>query len=350
MFIQDLRYAIRGLLRRPGFTAVAVITLSLGIGATTAIFSVVQAVLLRPLEYERADRLIKVVGFDKADAVQTNLSPADFLDFERDNTTFSSMGANGFVGLATVSGGRGEAERAGSVQVTSGFFRTLQVQPALGRAISVEDDRPGAARVVLLSDGFWRRRFGADPTIVGQQITLNALPATVIGILPADFRHLEINPERPADIFTPFRFDPAQANRGGHFIRAVARLKDGVSVEQARAEIETIATRLEQQFPTSNTDQGVKVDPLLESMVSESRPVILLLQRARSSSSCSSHARMSRTSCWRTAPAGCVSSPYARRLARIESSWCGRCSPRAPRSACSAPPAGCWSPCGRLGC
>ena len=280
MFIQDLRYAFRGLARRPGFTAIAVITLSLGIGATTAIFSVVQAVLLRPLEYERADRLIKVVGFDKADARQTNLSPADFLDFERDNITLSSAGANGWVGLATVSGERGEAERVGQVQVTEGFFRTLQVRPALGRMITADDDRPNAAVVAILSDGFWRRRFGGDPAIVGQPITLNAMPATVIGVLPADFRHLEINPERPADVFVPFRFDTAQPNRGGHFIRAVGRLKDGTSVEQARAELDTIALRLEQQFPTSNIDQGVKVDPLLESMVSESRPVILLLSAA----------------------------------------------------------------------
>ncbi|MEJ7666423.1 MAG: ABC transporter permease [Hymenobacter sp.] len=143
MFTQDLRSAIRGLARRPGFTAIAVLTLSLGIGATTASFSVVQAVLLRPLEFERSERLVKVVGFDKAAGAAGNLSPADFLDFERDNTTMSSMGANGFVGLATISGGRGEAERAGSVQVTSGFFSTLQVQPALGRLIAADDDRPG---------------------------------------------------------------------------------------------------------------------------------------------------------------------------------------------------------------
>jgi putative ABC transport system permease protein len=280
MVMQDLRYAFRGLMRRPGFTAIAVVTLSLGIGATTAIFSVVEAVLLRPLEYERADRLVKVVGFDKADGIQNNLSPADFLDFQRDNTTLATLGANGFVGLATVSGGRGDAERAGFVQVTDGFFRALQVEPQLGRGISADDDRPGAPRVALLSDGFWRRRFGGDPAIVGQSIALNAAPATVIGILPADFRHIEINPERPADIFMPFRFDTAQPNRGGHFIRAVGRLKDGVSVEQARAELDTIAARLEQQYPTSNINQGVAVKPLLESMVSESRPVILLLSAA----------------------------------------------------------------------
>src|SRR5262245_19083097 len=164
MFLQDLRYAFRGLARRPGFTAIAVITLSLGIGATTAIFSVVQAVLLRPLEYPQADRVVKIIGFDKAEGTTGNLSPADFLDFQRDATSFARVGANGWVGLATISGGTGEAERVGSVQVTEGFFPTLQVQPALGRAVQGDDDRPGAPRVVMISDGFWRRRFAADPS------------------------------------------------------------------------------------------------------------------------------------------------------------------------------------------
>ena len=184
MFFQDLRYAFRGLTRRPGFTAIAVITLSLGIGATTAIFSVVQAVLHRHLEYPQADRVVKIIGFDKAEGTTTNLSPADFLDFQRDATSFARMGANGWVGLATISGGTGEAERVGSVQVTDGFFPTLDVRPALGRAIQADDDRPGAPRVVLISDGFWRRRFAADPLIVGQPITINAMPFTVIGVLP----------------------------------------------------------------------------------------------------------------------------------------------------------------------
>ena len=280
MFLQDLRYAFRSLVKRPGFAAIAIITLSLGIGATTAIFSVVQAVLLRQLEYPAADRLVKIVGFDTADSTVGNLSPADFLDFQRDATSFERMGANGFVGLATISGGRGEAERAGWVQITEGFFPTLRVQPALGRAISAEDDRPGAARVALISDGFWRRRFGADPSVIGQTLSFNAVPVTVIGVLPPTYRHLEINPERPADIFTPFRWDTAQPNRGGHFIRGVARLKNGVTLEQGRAELVAIAARLEQQYPSDNTDQSVRVDNLLDQMVGQSRPVIMLLAGA----------------------------------------------------------------------
>ena len=280
MFFQDLRYAFRNLSTRPGFAAVAIVTLSLGIGATTAIFSVVHAVLLRPLEYHGANRLIKIIGFDKAEGATANLSPADFLDFERDSRSFDRMGANGWVGLATVSGGRGDAERVGLVQVTGGFFATLEVNAARGRTISSADDRPDAPRVVVLSDGFWQRRYGADPSIVGQAITLNARPVTVVGILPADFRHIEINRERAADVFMPYGFDTAQPNRGGHFIRAIARMKDGVTVEQARAELETIAARLEQQYPADNTGRTVRVMPLLESMVGDSRPVLMLLTAA----------------------------------------------------------------------
>lgn len=280
MPIRDLRYAFRSLAAKPGFFAVAVLTLSLGIGATTAIFSVVQAVLLRPLEYPGADRLVKVIGFDNKEGATANLSPADFLDFQRDSTSFARMGANGYVGLGTVSGGRGEAERVGWVQVTEGFFPTLQVQPAIGRGIQPEDDRDGAPWVALLSDGFWRRRYGADPSIVGQAITFNAAPVTVIGILPPEYRHVEITPERPADVFTPFRWNAARPNRGGHFIRGIGRLADGVSLDQARAELVSMAARLEQQYPADNTDRSVRVDSLLDSMVGESKPVLVLLAGA----------------------------------------------------------------------
>src|SRR5688572_13009650 len=147
MVLQDLRYAFRSLAKRPGFAVIAILTLSFGIGATRAIFSVVQAVLLRPLEYSDAHRLVKVVGFDTAEGTTGNLSPADFLDFQRDATSFARMGANGWVGLATISGGRGEAERAGWVQVTEGFFPTLRLQPAVGRGISADDDRRAASGV-----------------------------------------------------------------------------------------------------------------------------------------------------------------------------------------------------------
>ncbi|HEX4913444.1 MAG TPA: ABC transporter permease [Vicinamibacterales bacterium] len=280
MLLQDLRFSFRSFARKPGFAAVAIVTLSLGIGATTAIFSVVHAVLLRSLEYPDADRLVRLGGFDRRDRQPGNISPGDFFEFQKQGTSFARMGANGYVGLATITGGTSDAERAGWVQVTEGFFATLQVQPALGRGIQPEDDRPGAERVVLISDAFWRRRFAADPSVIGRSITFNAVPVTVIGVLPATFRHIEVNPERPADLFTPFRWDVAQPNRGGRFIRGIARLRDGVSIEQGRAELEAIAARLEQQFPTDNTDQTVTAERLLDAMVGESRRVVLLLAAA----------------------------------------------------------------------
>jgi putative ABC transport system permease protein len=280
MLFQDLRYAFRSLTSKPGFAIVAVLTLALGIGATTAIFSVVHAVLLRPLEYPEADRLVRIAGFDRADGQRGNISPGDFFEMQSQARSFARMGANGYVGLATVSGGQDEADRVGWVQVTEGFFATLQVQPALGRTIQPQDDRPGAQRVVLISDGFWRRRFAADPAVIGRSITFNAQPVTVIGVLPPDFRHIEINPERPADLFTPFRWDTAQTNRGGRFIRGLARLKEGIALDQGRAELEAIAAQLEQQFPTDNTDQTVLAERLLDAMVGDSRRVVLLLAAA----------------------------------------------------------------------
>ena len=223
---------------------------------------------------------MKIVGWERDVGAIDNLSPADFLDFQRDSTTFARMGANGLVGLATISGGTGEAERVGSVQVTDGFFDTLRCGRSSAGCFCAEDDRPGAARVAVLSDGLWRRRFGADPSMVGRAVTLNAMPFTVIGVLPADFRHIEINPDRPADVFSTYRWDTANANRGGHFIRGLGRLKDGVTLEQAAPRLDTIAARLEQQYPVSNIDQGVRVDPLLDSMVGGSRPVVMLLAGA----------------------------------------------------------------------
>ena len=306
MFIQDLRYAFRGLARRPGFTAIAVITLSLGIGATTAIFSVVQAVLLRPLEFDGADRLVKVVGFDKADGITGNLSPADFLDFERDNTTMTSMGANGFVGLATISGGRGEAGacrlRPGDVRILLHAAGAAGARPLDSRRTTI-DPAPRASS--LLSHGFWRRRFGGDPSIVGRVDHVER------GAGHGDRRAAgELPPPRdqsraaaPTLHAVPLR-SRRNPTAAAISFAASARLKDGVTVEQARAEIEAIAARLEQQYPTDNTDQGVRLTPLLDSMVSESRPVLLLLARRRRSSCCWWRARTWRTCCSRAAPAG----------------------------------------------
>jgi len=162
MLAQDLRFARRSFARRPVVTAVALVTLTLGIGANTAVFSVVRAVLLRPLPYPEPDALLRVANLDRSTGDVVNLSPADFLDIQRETTAFTRMGANGWIDSFIVSSGQGSAERVGTVRVTEGFFPTLGVQPALGRLFAAEEDLPGGARGVLLTDGFWRRRFGAD--------------------------------------------------------------------------------------------------------------------------------------------------------------------------------------------
>jgi putative ABC transport system permease protein len=275
-----LRLALRRLAARPGFTLVAIGTLALGIGANAAIFSVVRAVLLRPLPYSAPDELIRVLGFDTDDNQVGNLSPGDFMDFARDSTRLVRMGAHGYVGSFTVAGGSGDAERVGGVNVTAGFFPTLGVEPALGRPIAAEDDAPGAATVVLLSDGFWRRRFAADPSVVGSRIQLNARPATIIGVLPASYRHVEENPDRSADVFVPYGFNTASPNRGAHFIRAVGRLGPGARLDAARLELETIAARLAAEYPISNHGQTVRMLPLHDGMVGDSRQSLLVLSVA----------------------------------------------------------------------
>jgi putative ABC transport system permease protein len=274
-----MRFALRRVVARPAFAAVAIGTLALGIGANAAIFGLVRAVLLRPLPFPSPDELVWVAGYDAVRDEPGNLSPADFLDYARETQTFERMGANGFVGSFTVAGTTGDAERIGGVNVTSGFFPTLGVQPALGRSFTASDDTADAPTVVLLSDGFWRRRFGGDPAVVGTGMLLNARPATIIGVLPAWYRHIEVNPDRTADVFVPWAF-PRPFNRGGHFIRAVGRLRGGATIDQARAEFDTMARRLEQEYPTSNHGERTRMRPLHEAIVGDARRSLVVLSAA----------------------------------------------------------------------
>jgi putative ABC transport system permease protein len=280
MVIQDLRLAFRTLVRRPAFTLMAVVTLALGLGANAAMFSVIHAVLLRPLPYPDADALVKITGSDRLANTTANLSPADFLDFARETTTIDRMGAHGWIGFFTVADRTGAPERVGGVNVTHAFFPTLGASFALGRTFTPEEDMPNAPTVVVLSHGFWQRRYGGDRTVIGRVIDVNARPATIVGVLAASFRSVEVNPEREADLYAPYGFATANPNRGGHFIRAVGRLKPGRSAAHAHAELGALAARLEQQYPADNTNRGVIVSPLHEAMVAESRPALLLLSSA----------------------------------------------------------------------
>ena len=275
--LHDVRFAVRSLARKPGFTAVALVILAVGIGGNTAIFSVVRSVVIRPLPFEDPDGLVQVRGRDLETGELGNLSPADFMDFEREATSVVRMGANGWIGPATIVGADGSAERVGEVQVTEGFFPTLGVRPALGRLFTPEDDLPGSDPVAILSEGLWRGSFGADPDIVGRTVVLDAVPTTVIGVLPPSYRHIEERTDRSAQIFTTHRFDRADPNRGGHYIRAVARMAPGRSVEAVRSELGSIATRLESRYPESNTDQGVAVTPLHDAVVGAAPSTLWML-------------------------------------------------------------------------
>ena len=259
--LQDLRYAIRALRKSPGFTLIAALTLALGVGANTAIFSVVNAVMLRPLPFAEPDRLVRIWESNVERGWPTfAVSHPNFLDFRAQADSFESMAAINNAGFTMTA--NGEAEVVLGLQVTATFLPTLKITPVLGRNFLDEEDRPGGnTRVVLLGDGFWRRAFGADPTVVGRTITLNSQPYTIIGVLPASYRF-----GANGDMLAPLAPDPAR-HRADHRLSMIGRVAEGVSIDQARSQLETIAARLGQQFPESNKGWGVVVNSFYDWLV-----------------------------------------------------------------------------------
>jgi putative ABC transport system permease protein len=270
---QDLRFGFRTLLKNPSFTAIAVIALALGIGANSAIFSVVNTVLLRPLPYKDPDRLVMVwEDATRHGYPRDTPAVANYLDWRTQNHVFEEMAAVADQSLNLT--GVGDPERLEGSGANASLFTVLGVAPQIGRAFTAEEDQAGANRVVLLSNGLWARRFGADPAIVGKQITLNGQPHTVVGIMPAQFQF----PSQDVELWVPLAFSQQQAaNRGRHYLQVVARLKQGVTLAQAQAEMNTIASRLQQQNPQQNTDLGAAVVPLHEQVVGDIRPALLIL-------------------------------------------------------------------------
>jgi len=270
--ILDLRYGARMLLKQPGFTLIAVLTLGLGIGANTAIFSIVNAVLLRPFPYQAPERLVIVQERFPA-GTGTTVSYPNFVDWRAQNTAFASIAAvraNESFNFT----GAGEPERLQGRLVSAEFFFTLGIKPLLGRDFLAEEDRPGATPAVILSYGFWQRRFGADESVVGKQLTLNNQSFTVAGITPANFQF-----GAEADVSVPIglsaeRFRLRGADPG---IGVVARLKPDLSQQQAETELNLIAARLEQQYPESNKGRRVLLTPLHESFVGDVRQPLLIL-------------------------------------------------------------------------
>jgi len=271
---QDIRFGFRTLLRSPATSVVALLTLALGIGANTALFSVVNGVLLEPLPYPEPDELVAVMesnpgrGFD-----QFYAAPPNFDDWRRQNQAFSALAAAAQRPFNLTGGERPESVRG--TQVTPEFFRVVEVQPALGRGFLPEDGRPGAPKVVVLSHGLWQRRFGSDPGILDRQIPIDGESYTVVGIMPPGF---SLPSRQEIWVPLPWVFPPEM--RGTHFLLAYGRLKDGVTVEQAQIEMKTIAARLERQYPDTNAGWTVLVTPLHDILVEGVRPALLLLLAA----------------------------------------------------------------------
>ncbi len=269
---QDLRYGARMLFKQPGFTLIAIITLALGIGANAAIFSVVNTVLLRPLPYAEPERLMMIREMKLPQFPEFSVSPGNFLDWKKQNNVFERLIA--FTGTSFNLIGTGDPEQLRGLRVTDGFLAMFGAQPQLGRDFLPEEDQPGHNNVVILSHGFWQRRFGGEANIVNQTLTLSGQSYTVIGVLPATFRFGGSS----LDLLTPVAFTAQDAqNHGGHFLSALGRLKAGVTVEQARTEMTTIAARLAAQYPGPNAGWSVKVMPLLEYTVRSIKTALLVL-------------------------------------------------------------------------
>lgn len=275
---QDLRYGARMLLKKPGFTLVAVITLALGIGANTAIFTVVNAVLLRSLPFDHAEQLVRIGSANLQRGIRLGtLSPQDFYDFRDRNTVFENIAA--YDGWSPSLTGGGEPERLAAGRVTTGFFKVLRVEPALGRSFTPQEEQRGNHLVVLLSYGLWQRRFGANPGVVGQSMMLSGLSYNIIGVLPRDFdppQFAGVGFEKP-ELFAPFAPDLSQWSRSGRSVdTAIARLKPGVTLEQAQAELSGIARTLQQQYPDTNAGQDIGVASLHEQLVGKIRSALLI--------------------------------------------------------------------------
>jgi putative ABC transport system permease protein len=270
---QDVKYGARMLWKRPGFTAVAVLTLALGIGANTAIFSLVNAVLLRPLPFAEPERLVMIwedaarIGFPK-----NTPAPANYVDWKTQTRSFEGMAA-----LMTASynlTGQGEPQKIAAHAVTADLFPLLGVRPARGRAFTPEEEKPGSDGVVILSHGLWRDSFGADPALVGRDILLNGEKRTVVGVMPEGFQFLD-----PwVRLWVPLAQAPEDwANRGGHYLQVVARMKPGVTAEQADADVKTVMARISRDNPEEAAELGAYVMPLRDELAGEVRRPLLML-------------------------------------------------------------------------
>ena len=275
--LQDIRYGFRMLRKNPAFTAIAVVTLALGVGANTAIFSVVNAVLLRPLRFPEAERLMTIWEKDPVDGI-SNVGYATFLDFQRVNHSFEHMAVSSM--WLPILSGDAEAERLQGRRVTRDFFSLLRVKPLYGRDFTPDEDRLGANHSVILSYGLWKRRFGGDRSVVGRTIQLSGRPYAVVGVLPANFDQVFDSFGEAASIWAPLGYDLSlpYACRDCRHLQAIGRLRPGVSIEQASADLGAISQDLYRAYPTQYAEPGVSLIPLQEKVVGQTRtPLYALL-------------------------------------------------------------------------
>lgn len=275
----DIRYGLRQLRRYPGFTAVAVITLALGIGANTAIFSIVNAVLLNPLPYPHPDRLVALYS-RTAQFTNASISYPNFLDWVRLNRSFSSLAAYQQDNFTLT--GSGEPERVSAEMVSASFFSVLGDRPALGRTFTPQEDQLGAGPVAIISGGFWKRKFGSDPDLLGKAITLDGKSYAVVGVLPANF-YYSGNNFHLSDVYVPIgqKSDTTfRDRRVGMGTDAVGRLKPGVTFQQAKTDMDGVALHLAEQFPDANKGNGVTLVPLKQNIVGYIQPYLLVLLAA----------------------------------------------------------------------
>lgn len=271
---QDLRFGWRMLRRSPGFAIVAVLTLAIGIGANAAIFSVINAVILRPLPFPASQRIVWIWETDENRNVRRGVaSQAEFLDWRERNRSFEELAA--WRELFFTLTGNGEPEQNWGAQVSGNFFRLFRVKPVLGRDFAGEEEKPGHEQVVLLSYALWQRRYGGDPSILGTSITLDDKPYIIIGVLPREFSLFGTS--RQFDVWVPFGFDRAKLNREEHEVLVFGRLRDGVVTAQAQAEMETIQTQLKKEYPAIDQKNGIVVVGFHEDVVSGLRPMLLIL-------------------------------------------------------------------------
>ena len=268
---KDIRYAIRSLLRKPGFVAIAVITLGLGIGANTAMFTVVNAVLLRPLSFPESEQLVFLEGVNPDKGItQSNVSIPDIVDWQKQSQSFESIAGYVVGGVLLTSGD--ETERVRAAGVSDDFFRMFRTNAMLGRVIRPDDTPEGREAVVVLSHGLWQRRFGSDPNIIGTKVTISGESTTIVGVMPPGFDY-----PAQSEAWAPFALDPKDQPRDNRFVSVTTRLKPGVTIDQAQAELDMISQRLSQSYAETNTGWGVKLTNLRARLVGNLRTSLFIL-------------------------------------------------------------------------